>query len=167
MKSLLILACFVGFCFANAEIDKLANKLKESCDNGTYKDCFELAIMYDNNPFSVHMHDKDKAAQYYNKSLQLLEKNCLNGDAEKCIEIGSIYLRGVFDIKKDSDKAYAYFKKGCFDLKNGGACYMAGAHYKSLNEEEKTEEFNNKSCELQYSLCLYERQYEDLIKQKQ
>ncbi|MDR1285345.1 MAG: hypothetical protein LBJ88_03995 [Campylobacteraceae bacterium] len=136
----------------------MAKKFQNGCDNGEYKDCLQLAVMYNNNPLTPQMHDKNKAAEYYGKSLQILEKACLDGDAKKCLEIGNSYFHGSFGVEKNGDKAYEYFKKGCFDLKSGEVCYMAGSAYKTVKDETKIAEFIEESCELKFSLCLYEKQ---------
>ncbi|MDR1007336.1 MAG: hypothetical protein LBL65_02070 [Campylobacteraceae bacterium] len=156
MKKLLVLICCAGFCFANADIDKLAKDIQDGCDNGKYDDCLQLAMMHDNNPFAPEMRNKNKAAEYYDKGIQLLEKICSNGDAKKCLEIGSFYLDGnrAFGIKKNGDKAHEFFKKGCFDFKNGETCYMAGSIYKTAKDEIKATEFIEKSCELKYPVFL-------------
>ncbi|MDR1007334.1 MAG: hypothetical protein LBL65_02060 [Campylobacteraceae bacterium] len=160
MRKLLVLICCAGFCFANADVDKLVKKFQDGCDNNKYDDCLQLAMMYDNNPFAPQMHDKDKAAEYYGKSLQILKKTCLNGDARNCLKIGNFYFDGSFNVEKNGDKAYEYFKKGCFDLKSGETCYMAGSIYKTAKDEIKATEFIEKSCELKYPICLYEKQME-------
>ncbi|MDR3178367.1 MAG: hypothetical protein LBT96_05235, partial [Campylobacteraceae bacterium] len=60
--------------------------------------------------------------------------------------------------EKNGDKAYEYFKKGCFELKSGEACYIAGLNYRTAKDEIRAAEFTEESCKLKYSMCLYEKQ---------
>jgi hypothetical protein len=65
--------------------------------------------------------------------------------------------------KTFDNKTYEYFKKDCFNLKDKEACYMAGDIYISAENKVKATKFIEKSCEFEYSLCLYEKWHDKQV----
>ena len=83
------------------------------------------------------------AVLYKNNTLEI---KCAFGNGDACLNLGKEY-----GVKKDYQKAYVYYKKGC-DLDNGVSCASVGDLYKKgyavKKDYQKASEYYKKGCDL-------------------
>ena len=74
------------------------------------------------------------------------EKKCTSGDGDACATLGAVYsgLAGKGSVKKDMQKAAAFWKKGC-DLNSGSSCATYSMVIEDDNERIKV---LKKACDL-------------------
>lgn len=89
---------------------KVANKYyKIAAENNNKTGLYEMAVAYENSG------DYGKAVEYYNKVLELdYQVNNVNN------ALGNIYFNGNSEVKRDLEKAKAYFEKLDNELNDGG-----------------------------------------------
>ena len=88
------------------------NYLKNSCENGNSKSCFNLALAY-SNAYDQVRKDFTQATIFY-------EKGCALNEANSCLNLGVMYFygEGVFE---DLNKSKQFLEKAC-KLGNNEAC---------------------------------------------
>ena len=88
------------------------NYLKNSCENGNSKSCFNLALAY-SNAYDQVKKDFTQATIFY-------EKGCALSESNSCLNLGVMYFygEGVFE---DLNKSKQFLEKAC-KLGNNEAC---------------------------------------------
>ena len=122
-----LLSSFVSVSFAEDISHLDAKQLDEGCKSGKSKQCFVLAVMYENGRVAVRQ-DKAKAFYFYAKA-------CDFGDALSCSWLGVTYennWRGTdkenTTVAPDKFKALDFHKKGC-DGNINMSCTALGVKY--------------------------------------
>jgi TPR repeat protein len=127
----------------NIDIAK-EERLKDSCTQNKYKECFELALAYETGTF-VQKSDL-KALEYYSKSCE----GKIDGG---CYSAGLMYINGI-GILKDSSKAVSFYTKSC-EYGNAKGCYTLGEFYQNGNyvdqSMKKAFALFSKSCQLDHA----------------
>jgi uncharacterized protein len=162
-KTILVIAllqCVSGISYAddftdakvaydNGQFNKSVSLYSKACKNKNGKACMQLGWLYDNglgvqqDPF---------------KSVDLYTKGCNYGDGMSCNLIGQMYYQGRI-VGNDDMKALGFFKKGCA-LNDSWACVGV------TNVEDKHGIYNKSNVSKAYSLSGFNKNNDDVIKNK-
>lgn len=146
--SSIILLAIVNLYGGNPEVDYL----KESCNDGSPRDCFKLANLYD----MTGEYYKKKA--YQKKGLNILKEGCREQDSRACGELGIVYMgKGIPGVlKTDYKKGKKLLLKSC-KSNYAKACNSLGYKYETGKGTKKdlsqAIKYYKKACSLGSSLA--------------